>query len=197
MKVRLILLAAGNSRRFGSNKLLYPIDGKPMFAYGLEVMKELLLEDYDRELYVVTRFEPVAHAVNELSKDTGLQNRIRVIHSEDSVLGVSYSIRAGLTDGETEPDYYLFMVSDQPFVKSETISQLINMTIEQQKIGGCITWKDTLGNPVIFSKRLKEELLELKEDQGGKKVLKKYLDEICKVEASSEEELVDKDTIES
>ena len=30
MKLGLIMLAAGNSRRFGSNKLLYGIDGMPM-----------------------------------------------------------------------------------------------------------------------------------------------------------------------
>lgn len=201
LKTRLILLAAGNSRRFGSNKLLYNIDGRPMFTYGLKVMEELLLEDYNRELYVVTRFASVEQAVNELKENPRLQNRIRIIHSKESVLGVSYSIHAGLIEGETEggkePDYYLFMVSDQPFIKAATVSQLIKTTIEQQKIGGCITWKGTLGNPVIFSKQLKKELLELKEDQGGKKVLRRYLDEICQVEASKEEELRDKDTIEN
>ena len=36
MKIALIMLAAGNSRRFGSNKLLYEIDGKPMYRHMLE-----------------------------------------------------------------------------------------------------------------------------------------------------------------
>ena len=36
MKIALIMLAAGNSRRFGSNKLLYEIDGKPMYRHILE-----------------------------------------------------------------------------------------------------------------------------------------------------------------
>ena len=30
----MIYMAAGNSRRFGSNKLFYPIDGKPMYLNG-------------------------------------------------------------------------------------------------------------------------------------------------------------------
>lgn len=35
MKLGLIMLAAGNSRRFGSNKLLYTIEGEPMYpAYS-------------------------------------------------------------------------------------------------------------------------------------------------------------------
>lgn len=194
MKTRLILLAAGNSRRFGSNKLLYLIDEKPMFMYGLEVMKELLLKDSDRELYVVTRFEPVMEAVEEMNVDSRLKNRAHIINSPDSTRGISYSIRAGLVEGEKQPDYYMFMVSDQPFIKAETVERLIKETISQNKIAGCVTWEGVPGNPVIFSKELREELSALQEDQGGKVVLKKYMDQICKISATSEEELVDKDT---
>ncbi|WP_312370383.1 nucleotidyltransferase family protein [Lachnoclostridium sp.] len=194
MKTRLILLAAGNSRRFGSNKLLYSINEKPMFLYGLEVMKELLLKDFDRELYVVTRFEPVMEAVEELKADPFLHNRTHVINSPNSTLGISYSIKAGLLEGEMQPDYYMFMVADQPFIKTETVERLIKETLSQEKIAGCVTWDGVSGNPVIFSKQLKNELLELQEDQGGKVVLKKYMNQICKISASCEEELIDKDT---
>ena len=194
MKTRLILLAAGNSRRFGSNKLLYFIDEKPMFMYGLQVMKELLLEDLDRELYVVTRFEPIIEAVEEMKADPFLQNRTHLVLSPESALGISYTIRAGLVDGEIQPDYYLFMVADQPFIKTETVERLIKETLNQRKIAGCVTWEGVPGNPVIFSKQLKKELSELQEDQGGKRVLKKYMNEICKISASCEEELIDKDT---
>lgn len=194
MKTRLILLAAGNSRRFGSNKLLYFIDGKPMFMYGLEVMKELLREDLDRELYVITRFEPIIEAVEEMKSDPSLHNRTHLVLSPESTLGISYTIRAGLVEGEIQPDYYLFMVADQPYIKKETVERLIKETENQKKIAGCVTWEGVPGNPVIFSKQLKDELFKLKEDQGGKVVLKKYMNEICKISASCEEELIDKDT---
>ena len=35
MKIAMIMLAAGNSRRFGANKLLYEIDGMPMYRHVL------------------------------------------------------------------------------------------------------------------------------------------------------------------
>lgn len=35
MRIRMIYMAAGNSRRFGSNKLVYLIDGKPMYLHVL------------------------------------------------------------------------------------------------------------------------------------------------------------------
>ena len=41
MKLGLIMLAAGNSRRFGSNKLLYSIDGMPMYRHILLELKKV------------------------------------------------------------------------------------------------------------------------------------------------------------
>ena len=41
MKIGMILLAAGCSRRFGSNKLLYEIEGKPMYLRALERLLEV------------------------------------------------------------------------------------------------------------------------------------------------------------
>ena len=34
-------MAAGNSRRFGSNKLLFPWKGKTMYRHGLDLLLEL------------------------------------------------------------------------------------------------------------------------------------------------------------
>ena len=34
--IHIIYMAAGNSRRFGSNKLLYELDGKPMNRHLLD-----------------------------------------------------------------------------------------------------------------------------------------------------------------
>ena len=39
-ELALILLADGYSRRFGQNKLLYPVNGKPMYSYGLDTLKK-------------------------------------------------------------------------------------------------------------------------------------------------------------
>ena len=50
MKIALIMLAAGNSRRFGSNKLLYEIEGKPMYRHILEklmIVAECVLKKWN------------------------------------------------------------------------------------------------------------------------------------------------------
>ena len=39
--IHIIYMAAGNSRRFGSNKLFYELDGKPMYRHLLERLIEI------------------------------------------------------------------------------------------------------------------------------------------------------------
>ena len=39
--IHIIYMAAGNSRRFGSNKLFYELDGKPMYRHLLDHLIEI------------------------------------------------------------------------------------------------------------------------------------------------------------
>ena len=41
LKIAMIMLAAGNSRRFGGNKLLYEVDGMPMYRHILDLLMEV------------------------------------------------------------------------------------------------------------------------------------------------------------
>ena len=53
------MLAAGNSRRFGSNKLLYEIEGKPMYLLTLEKLKKASETIPESEIIVVTQYEEI------------------------------------------------------------------------------------------------------------------------------------------
>ena len=50
MKIALIYLAAGNSRRFGSNKLFYEIDGKPMYRHLLDRLVRIADRNQEYEM---------------------------------------------------------------------------------------------------------------------------------------------------
>ena len=54
-KVGAILLAAGNSSRFGANKLLYEIEGNPLVQYSMEIISQLPFE----QKIVVTQYPQV------------------------------------------------------------------------------------------------------------------------------------------
>ena len=208
----MIYLAAGNSRRFGSNKLYYNIciaeeqkqpdsylskpgvkktgaaSGKPMFRYGLEALEQVLAKRGDTELVVVTEYEMIREYVLERKKHW--KERITLVGSPDRDKGISCSIRAGLAGGDA--DYYLFCVADQPWIRSQTILNLIHKTTQEQLAGGYVCWGEEGGNPTIFSRELLPELLSLTGDRGGKKLLLGRSD-VCRVQAKTEEELRDLD----
>jgi len=181
MKINLILLAAGNSSRFQGNKLLAIVSNKPMY---MNVVEKILEINFNK-IILVTQYEEIVEAL--------LEQTIEVIMNKNSELGISHSIRLGI-EGDTEADAYMFMVCDQPFISLQSIEMLINRFIKSSKGMACLEYKDNLGNPTIFSKKYKNELLALKGDVGGKSIMKKHLDDLERVKIMNEIELMDIDT---
>ena len=66
MRNRIIYLAAGNSVRFGENKLLFPIAGKPMYQYGLFLLFSILEKKEEYELIVATQYPQIYEEVSQL-----------------------------------------------------------------------------------------------------------------------------------
>ena len=65
MKIRMIYLAGGNSRRFGTNKLLELLDGKPMYRHLLDRLIRICGRHDRWELVVVTQYHEVAEELKE------------------------------------------------------------------------------------------------------------------------------------
>ena len=59
MRVTILYLAAGNSRRFGENKLLYPLDGKAVYRHLLDRLAQIAGRHENWELLVVTQYERI------------------------------------------------------------------------------------------------------------------------------------------
>lgn len=181
MKINLILLAAGNSSRFQGNKLLTIVNNKTMY---MNVVEKVLKIDFNK-IILVTQYEEIKVAL--------LEQPIEVVMNKNSELGISHSIKLGI-QGNMEADAYMFMVCDQPFISSLSIETLINRFMKSNKGMACLEYKDNLGNPTIFSKKYKNELLSLKGDVGGKFIMKKHLDDLERVSIIHEIELRDIDT---
>ena len=186
MKLRLIYLAAGNSRRFGSNKLLYELEGKPLYLHLLERLDRLCARHDGWEVIAVTQYPQIYDDLNE--------RHICAVLSPDSHKGVSYSIRAGL-EAAADAQACAFFVWDVPYFRVEFGESFM---VEIVRIEGefvCVSCGDQTGNPAWFSHSYFPELLELKEDQGGRKILKKYPEKITCFPISDAGELRDLDTL--
>ena len=138
MRIALIMLAAGNSRRFGGNKLLYEIDGNPMYRYILErliavagaggqgkevsscVLETGSLKNIKQEMTVtvVTQYEEIEEEARALGVPVYINP-----HPDE---GISSSLKIGLK-ANLDADACLFTVSDQPWLTAGTIRQLITL----------------------------------------------------------------------
>ena len=187
----MIYLAAGNSRRFcikekQENKLLYQWKGKPLYQHGLKALREAAGSFGNCEIYVVTQYEEIASWVKS-------QEEIQAVWSPESKDGMSYSIKNGLRAAGTAADYYFFLTADQPMIKKETICDFLKETIASGKPFGSVRYEDTPGNPTMFHGKWYEKLLTLQGDQGGRRIMKQYPDEIFYYEVSEEAQLKDVD----
>jgi len=181
MMINLILLASGNSIRFKGNKLLATVNNKPMY---INVVEKILKLNFNKVI-LVTQYEEIKSEVSKYP--------IQVVMNENSELGISHSIKLGINE-DMEADAYMFMVCDQPFISLESLGKLIARFIKSNKGIACVEYNGSLGNPTIFSKKYKHELLSLNGDIGGKSIIKKYLDDLEKVQIIHEVELIDIDT---
>ena len=197
--IQAIYMAAGNSRRFGSNKLLFPWKGKTMYRHGLDLLLELKKEMKEQlSVIVVTQYPEILEEVQKLPE----ASEVQVVFCKESHMGASYTIKAGIAAMRKQATYLLFMVADQPELSKESVRCLMKASGVLDTGSDCTTEKDqpeTLslcchgipGNPCMFHKSLIPELLQLTGDQGGRKVLKQHT---CRyVEIEDEKELMDID----
>jgi molybdenum cofactor cytidylyltransferase len=189
MKIEMIYLAAGNSRRFGSNKLCYPLKGIALYRYGLSALETVLQMRKDCRLTVVTETQEIEEEIK--TRAAYRDGRIRLCGSPEREKGISYSIRAGLA-AAGEADYYLFSVADQPWIQPETIAALIEQVTEGGYAGGYVSFCGQSGNPALFDRSFLPGLQALTGDTGGKKLLFGRGD-VCAVPAEHEQEMKDID----
>ena len=188
MKINLVLLASGNSKRFGSNKLLYKINGKEMFKYSVDLADDLKksLKDTIKNIIVVSKYQEI--------KEYVLSKNMIYVENPQSELGISTSIILGISESEkSESDYLMFMVCDQPYTKTSTIKSFIESFLKSDKGIGAVAFEKIMGNPCIFSCKYLEDLKKLSGDIGGKKIIKENLDDVYIYEVSTKKELEDID----
>ena len=185
-KPTFIMLAAGNSRRFGSNKLLYEIGGVPMYLRTLHKLQKAASELGNCEIIVVTQYEEIASKAQE--------SGIRVLINSHPERGISSSMQIGLAAAK-ESAACLFIVSDQPWLTTETIVNLVHKFQSEHKGMACTLLNDKTGNPCIFSRKYYQELQEITGDKGGKQIINRHPEDVAYLEIEDAKELVDVDTL--
>ncbi len=181
MNIGCVVLAAGDGKRFGSNKLLREFDGKSLIRRALESVPA----EHLKATVVVTQYPDIS----ALAKEYCFTQIINA-HPE---WGQSHSIKLGLAALE-HCDAVLFQVADQPLLKQETVVQLIELSHQYPNSIVCLSHDGIKGNPCLFPARFFSELMALEGDCGGRIVRQAHEECVVTLEAPKEE-LRDIDTL--
>ncbi|MDE2465203.1 MAG: molybdopterin-binding/glycosyltransferase family 2 protein [Alphaproteobacteria bacterium] len=186
--VSAVVLAAGQSTRMGRNKLLEPVNGKPLIRYAVEAA----LASQADETIVVT-----GHDADALKAAlSGLE--VRIVHNPEYAKGLSTSVRCGLAAIGDKADGALMLLGDMPAVDAELINRLIAAFAPQEGRAICLaSRKGARGNPVLWARRFFDAMAELEGDIGARNLLAAYPELIAEVEAMSDAPLRDIDTPEA
>lgn len=177
-----MIMASGQGKRFGSNKLMVDFCGEPLIVGSLKATENLFAQRF-----VVTRHKIVANYCEK--------NNIDFV--EHSFSNRNDTIRVGLAyleDIEPNVTHCLFAMGDQPLIKRESLENLLEAVQKQPEYIWRLASGAIVGAPVVFPKRFFSELMSLPVGKGGGVLLKKYTDLVHTVSVLNCEELLDVDT---
>lgn len=178
-----VLLAAGFSRRFGSDKRRHVLaDGTPLLVASLRLYAAAFAE-----VLVVLRPEDDALAATAAAE-------ARVILAPDADLGMGHSLARGAA-AAAGWDYLFVALADMAWVRPATLAAL-RQTMERSTGDRVVQpwYGGTPGHPVGFAGRHQAALTELHGDQGARSVVRAAGDAVIRLDVDDPGILEDLDT---
>jgi len=171
-----ILLAAGQSKRMnGENKLIKEIQGIPLIKLSV---KNILASSID-ELIIILGYQK-----GIIEKFIDKHEKIKFVFNKDFESGMASSIKAGVNHLSKNTEAFFICLGDMPMVNSDIYNQLILTKNNKEII--VPTYKGQQGNPILFSKSIKEKIMTIQGDVGAKKILELNKNKILNVEISNQ-----------
>ena len=174
-----IVMASGLSARYGRNKLLEELGGRPVIVHTVEHLAAAGLVPV-----VVTRSDAVSALMNRAGVAC-------VVH--DGPLK-SDTMRVGIEALSPDAAGFLFMPADQPLTLPDSLRRLASRFLDNPARAVRLGYGDTPGSPVLFPAACRNALLAYRGDRGGADVLKSQRIPCDIVQVSHPWELWDVDT---
>jgi len=172
----IIILAAGESSRFGGIKQLLPFGASTLLQHVIDAA----VGAGARPVVVITgaNAKEVSASIRDVSK-------LDILNNENWQQGISSGIVAGvrhILSLSPAIGKIIIAVCDQPFVSSTLFEQLDQMQEKSEKPVVACTYADTIGTPALFTAKYFDQLLSLQGDEGAKKILKNNREDVATVD---------------
>jgi len=175
-----IVLAAGASRRFGSDKLLHPLAlhgvTLPLAAHSLMPW----LEIFEHVTVVVRPGSDIFCRAIETALGTREAVKIRWIECEDAVQGMALSLACGVR-ANLGAGGWLIGLADMPVVPVAAIAGVRKALLVGASLAASLR-DDRRGHPVGFASEYRDELLTLRGDTGARRILERDISRLAEID---------------
>lgn len=165
LPITAIILAAGQGKRMGQVKQLMPIQGKPMIQH---VVDRVISFPFARVVLVTgCAAEQVR---SQIVIDPSQVDRVKWVLNRDYEQGQHTSFMAGVSHCPKNHEGVMVFLADQPFIKEETITRLIEEVQHRSDLSCVIqpVFAEQPGHPVYLSRHVFAHMDKLKGDEGAK-----------------------------
>jgi molybdenum cofactor cytidylyltransferase len=173
-KIAVVILAAGKSSRFGSQKQLADWHGITLIENAIKIV----IEANFRNIFVSLDCSHTNISQKLESKP------VNIIFSENAQKGMGSTISDSITKIKSHGEEFeacLILLCDQPLIPSK---HLVKLAISNQHNECTFTkYQNTEGTPAIFSNYFFKELEELKGEIGAKSIINKLSARFVKYES--------------
>jgi molybdenum cofactor cytidylyltransferase len=199
-RVTAVVLAAGQSRRMGQNKLTLPWGETTVLGRTLDnvaasaVHNVMVVTGHERqrvEAVVAAHAQPPAGPGALGEADIG--GEIGLAHNRDYANGMLASVQAAVRALPAHIEAILVVLGDQPMVGTETLDRLLMAYAGSPAGLVAPTYGNRRGNPVLIDRRYFAELLALPADAAPRALLARHPDDLLAVPVESEAVLHDLD----
>lgn len=161
MKLHAIILAAGDSRRYGTPKQLAPWHGGTLLQHAITQAMAVC------HPAVTVVLGARAETIHASLPDRGIE----VVHNPDWREGMASSIRAGIAALPDRAEAALIMLCDQPMISETSLSALAQRWRQNPQSIVASRYNGTHGVPAVFPRAFFAELLALRGDRGARQVM--------------------------
>jgi len=171
-----IILAAGESIRFGKPKQLLKLKNKCLIEWVLDAALGSRL----KQIFLV-----LGHEHQKILQALGTKARhprLQVVVNHRYEQGQSVSLQTGVLKIRNQFPSAMFLLGDQPMLESKTIDYLLDQFWSSDKDICVPVHRGKRGNPAVFSRRFYRQLSQIEGDIGARNIIQSFPDQVLQVD---------------